>query len=498
MPVPVPRTAPTDDAAAPPTPAAPAGPTGNVLIARMAVHADLSQEAAMPRGPERKQAVYDDLVETARTSQVDALAALAKLQASGDVTKVESMFLPNAILVTTKPGSDATVTQALQGVANVSAVTENHTWNVKTVEGPSTTGAAGAAAGAALLEFARGYIDGPAWRGRVPTDATDPVVEPRPPGVSGAPEWGVAKIGAPAAWSRGIDGTGVTIGVVDTGLDADHPAIKGHYRGTNADGTQSNDYNWFDPLNHAAKPFDDGEHGTHVGGTSAGGTDGHQIGVAPGAKLIAAKAINGAGYNTSDATLKALQWMLAPTRTDGTAPDPTKGADVINNSWGSANPDDLFLESFNALKAAGIEVVSAAGNEGPREGSVSAPGSYPGFLSVAASNARDGIASFSSRGPSKFAKPEDMVPNVAAPGANVMSSIPGGKYEGMSGTSMASPHVAGAVALLLQANPQATHDQIVKALESTATDIDRPGPDTAAGYGRINVNAAIDQVTAGA
>jgi bacillopeptidase F len=212
--------------------------------------------------------------------------------------------------------------------------------------------------------------------------------------------------------------------------------------------------------------------------------------------VIAAKAILGRGYNTTDATLKALQFMLAPTKVDGTAPDPTKGADVINNSWGNADQNDsTFIDSWAALQAAGIEVVTAAGNDGPGQGTISPPGSYPGAISVAATTSSDRVAGFSSRGPSKFA-PDKILPNLAAPGQGIRSSIPGGGYATFSGTSMASPHVAGAVALMLQAKPTATHDEIVAALEATATDIDVPGPDKSAGYGRINVDKAIERLLA--
>ena len=494
----------------------PEAPTANVLIARLDAKADLSAAAAMPRGPERKQAVYDALVKTAQDSQVDALAALDKLKASGEVTNVESMFLPNAILVTTRSGQHQAVSDALKGIANVKDVAENKTWWVQGARDEVSVGTAGAAAGAALLAYAKGFVDGPAFMdpgaGRRAIAGTDPVattdtggedaVAGPVDGTDGSsttlepdgpkPEWGVEKIGAPTAWAEGIDGTGVTVGIVDTGLDSQHPAIKAHYRGTNADGSQTNDYNWYDPFEQRATPYDDGEHGTHVAGTSAGGTETRATGVAPGAKLIAAKAINGRGYNTTAATLKALQFMLAPTKTDGTAPDPTKGADVINNSWGNADQSDTtFMDTFEALKAAGIEVVTVAGNDGPREGTVSPPGSYPGYLSVAATTSSDRVASFSSRGPSKFTSPDEMTPNVAAPGQGVVSSVPGGRYQSFSGTSMASPHVAGAVALLLQAAPQATHQQIVDALTRTAVDIDKPGPDNASGFGRIDVPAAL-------
>ncbi|MCW2955814.1 MAG: serine protease [Thermoleophilia bacterium] len=447
-------------AAAPSTPAA---ALANQLIARIDVQADLSQEAALPRGPERKQAVYDDLLRTAVASQGAALGKLAELKAAGAVTAYESMFLPNAIVVTTAPGKEAAVRDALAGVANISSVVENRKWSVPgTPDGPAGT-----------WDSVVGT-----QHGMVPTAA-----------------WGVDKIRAQEAWARGVDGSGISVGIVDTGLDTTHPAIAAHYRGTAADGSQTHDYNWFDPFTKSAVAFDDGDHGTHVGGSVAGGTPGHEIGAAPGAKLMAAKAIDGSGSNTSVATLRALQWMLAPTKTDGSAADPTRGADVINNSWGNADQDDRsFEETFAGLAAAGIEVVNAAGNSGSREGTVSPPGSYPGYISVAATNRDDKVTSFSSRGPSKLAPPGVWVPNIAAPGAGIPSAVPGGRYQSMSGTSMAAPHVTAVIAMLMQANLQATHDEFLAAINTTAVDIDRPGPDTASGFGRLDAIAALDYI----
>lgn len=446
-------------------------PEANILIARIDVHPDLSAAEQMPRGPERKAAVYDALVRTAQSSQQDAMGVLSKLRSAGDVTAVESMVLPNAILVTTAPGRHQAVADALAGVAHVQSVSQNRTWSMD------------AATGADLVGSTPGFVV-PDPDGRA-VDGVDAIAS------------GVARIHAPDAWSAGADGTGVTVGVVDTGLDSAHALIASHYRGTNADGTQSHDYNWFDPFTHAATPYDDGEHGTHVAGTIAGGDAGSAIGVAPGAKLIAAKGINGRGFNTTAATLQALQFMLAPTKTDGSAPDPRRGADIINNSWGNADQrDETFLESMHALEAAGIEVVNAAGNDGPREGTVSPPGSYPGFFSVAATTDGDSVASFSSRGPSKFTAPGELTPVVAAPGVNISSAKPGGGTQRMSGTSMAAPHVAGALALLLQAHPQATHAQLLAALTSTAVDVDKPGVDNASGYGRIDVAKALAKLDA--
>lgn len=436
-----------------PPPSLAGGPHGGVLIARLDARADLTDEALMPRGPERRAAVWRDLTETAVSSQQPALAALEPLRTDGTVTDITSLALTNALLITAAPGRHQAVTDALKGVAQVASVGENERFSV------------GAAAPAADVVRGAGEL-------------------------AQAVEWGVAKIGAPAVWKRGIDGTGVTVGVIDTGLDADHPAIREHYRGTQADGTRVDDYNWFDGIGGSTAPSDDGDHGTHVAGTIAGGTPERVTGVAPGAKIIAAKAIDGAGWNTTAATLRSLQWMLAPTKVDGSAPDPARGADVINNSWGTADMEDAgFRDSFEALTAAGIEVVTAAGNDGP-SGKVSPPGSYPGFITVAATTDSDRVASFSSRGPSHF-DPDGIVPNLAAPGQDIVSTVPGGRFGRMSGTSMASPHTAGAVALLLSAKPDATHDEIVAALQDTAVDIDVPGPDGAAGFGRVDVDAAV-------
>jgi bacillopeptidase F len=259
----------------------------------------------------------------------------------------------------------------------------------------------------------------------------------------------------------------------------------------------SHDYNWFDAISGKATPYDDGEHGTHVAGTVAGGTDQRAIGVAPGARIIAAKALMKNGLNTTVATLEALQWMLAPTDTQGRNPDPRRGADIVNNSWGNADQADAtFIETWKGLLAAGVIPVSAAGNSGSRAGTVSPPGSYPMGISVGATNSSDKVTGFSSRGPSKF-DPKAVVPLVSAPGGGVTSSVPGGGYSRMDGTSMASPHVAGAVAILLQAKPTASYEEIVAALTSSATDIDATGPDFNAGYGRINVDKAVAALLAG-
>ncbi|MEO6866405.1 MAG: S8 family serine peptidase, partial [Gaiellales bacterium] len=279
-------------------------------------------------------------------------------------------------------------------------------------------------------------------------------------------------------------------------------ALKSVYRGTQTDGSQQHDYNWVDTAGFqsgafTATPSDDGGHGSHVAGTIAGSTTTQKIGVAPGAKVIGAKMVFEDSIASTISALDGLQFMLAPTKTDGTSPNPAKGVDVINNSWGAGEWESRETQgAFDSLKAAGILLVNSAGNEGPGAGTVSAPGAYPGHLSIAASDARDGVARFSSRGPSTFGGAVGDTPNISAPGVRINSVRAGGGYTQMDGTSMAAPHVTGAVALMLQANPQASYDEIRDALQSTATDIADPGVDFTAGHGRINVDKAVEALTA--
>jgi bacillopeptidase F len=476
----VPSSAPAVSTAAQP-------PHKDVLIARMKETADLSGAAQMPRGADRRTAVYSALVETAQRSQAGVIERLAELQSKGFVTSFESMFLPNAVVVRTAPGQHAAVEQALRGMASIQDVAYNRTWSI-------AGGIADAAGGAVELSRKVGPTQPNSDLIAAPGNASS-LATPTP-SAEVTPEWGVEKIGAPLAWAKGFTGQGITVGVVDTGFDAQHPALRTAYRGTNADGTQTHDYNWFDGTAGRPVPYDDGAHGTHVAGTVAGAAPGKVIGVAPGAKVIAAKAILGRGYNTTEATLKALQFMLAPTDINGKNADPARGADIVNNSWGNADRDDrTFIDTWNAFQAAGIIMVTSAGNDGPL-GKVSPPGSYPNGISVAATGPNDKVAGYSSRGPSNI-DPKAIIPMLAAPGSGVLSSVPGGRYGEMSGTSMAAPHVAGAVALMLSAKPDATYEQITSALARSATDISEPGPDNAAGHGRINVDAAIKLLLAG-
>ncbi|WP_460664915.1 S8 family serine peptidase [Kribbella swartbergensis] len=265
-------------------------------------------------------------------------------------------------------------------------------------------------------------------------------------------EWGIANINADDVWSQyGDKGAGVVIANIDTGVQYDHPALVKQYRGNNGDGTFNHNYNWFDAAGTSPNaPSDGNGHGTHTMGTMAGDDGaGNQIGVAPAVKWIAAN-----GCCPSDAALiESGQWMLEPTDLNGQNPDASKRPNIINNSWGSTQPsNDPFMEDItNAWKQSGIFGAWANGNSGSLGcQSSGSPGSLTSNYSVGAYDINNTIASFSGRG---VGQNGTIKPNISAPGVNVRSSVPGSSYASFNGTSMATPHLAGAVALLWAASP---------------------------------------------
>jgi outer membrane protein assembly factor BamB/subtilisin family serine protease len=319
-------------------------------------------------------------------------------------------------------------------------------------------------------------------------------VEENPPRM---PQWGLEKIYAPQVWGEyGLKGEGIVVGIMDSGVDVNHEALKQNYRGRNGD----HQFSWIDLSGQKYETPNDGYgHGTHVAGTAVGGGAGEPIGVAPEAEWIAAKIFNDGGSTTLSAIHQAFQWFMAP------GGDPTKAPHVVNNSWGNSNAYTLeFYEDVKAWVSAGIFPSFAAGNDGPGSQTIGSPGSFPETFAVGATDIYDQTASFSSRGP-VFWKDEDgqeqriIKPDISAPGHQIYSAWPAklneGKYNTISGTSMATPHVTGAVALLLQANPNLTVDQVKELLKGTSRVEPHMGnlPNDSYGSGIVNIYQAVTE-----
>ncbi|MEV4168152.1 S8 family serine peptidase [Nonomuraea sp. NPDC049709] len=368
-------------------------------------------------------------------------------------------------------------------------------WIVNTIR---VTGDAGLAAEIAKLPEVAG----------VEPDIVADLPEPAP-GVAraavGSVEWNVDRINAPKVWDElGDRGEGIVVASLDSGVQWDHPALVAQYRGTLPDGTADHDYNWFDPAGACPgrTPCDDRTHGTHVMGTMVGGDGGaNNIGVAPGAKWITVKAC-GIGGCPSYALLAAGEWILAPTDLDRQNPRPDLAPDIVNNSWGGKGLDLWYKEIVEAWVAAGIFPAFSNGNEGPECGTTGSPGGYTAAYSAGSFDANGVIMPQSSRGPGENG---EIKPNIAAPGVDVRSAVPGDEYGLKTGTSMASPHVAATVALMWSASPYLRNDvEATRALlDGTAADVDegRCGGTAADnftwGEGRLDAYAAVKAAPTG-
>ncbi len=296
--------------------------------------------------------------------------------------------------------------------------------------------------------------------------------------------YGLQLIHASKAWDQGITGRGVTIGIIDSGIDDTHPDLKDKVI-LKKDFTEENNN------------VDGHGHGTHVAGTIAGGNaSGTAIGVAPEAKLIVAKGLNKKGGGSLAGLLKAMEFMLNP---DGD-PQTNDAPKLVSNSWGASSQFTYgFRNIIRTWRRFGIFPNFAAGNSGPIPFSANAPGSYPFSFAVGAVDEDGKATSFSSRGPTIWWKSFFPIfvtkPEIAAPGLNVKSSMPGGSWRTMSGTSMATPHIAGVAALALQVNPSLTVEQLTEVLKSSGLDRGRKGKDNRYGNGIVQVDQVIEKAT---
>jgi subtilisin family serine protease len=478
----------------------------------MKQQADLSGSSALKTKEEKGQYVYQQLTTTAQATQANVKQTLTQLGAP-----FQSFWISNTLWAT----GNLAVVQAVAALPEVAAI---HPVGKGGVKLPPPQNSASTADGSQT---------------------------PSSPDAVTAAEPGLVKVKAPEAWALGYRGQGVIVAGADTGVRFTHNALRNQYRGWGGTPESStHDYNWHDaihipnwppePLNAcnpggvlgagqpSPLPCDDDEllgggHGSHTVGSMAGDDGaGNQIGMAPEAKWMACRNMSN-GVGNVPTYLECMQFFLAPTKVDGTAPDPTKAPHVINNSWGclegcppEANP---LRDTLKASRAAGIVYVASAGNDGV--GDPDAPGCntihhplarYPEAFTVGSTtHTTDTISDFSSRGPAAIdpenpAEPFYLKPNISAPGSSIRSALRGSdtEYGSLSGTSMAGPHVAGLVALVISANPALAGnvDRIEEIIEQSAAkkttteacggDSDTQVPNNTYGWGRIDALAAVN------
>jgi len=347
---------------------------------------------------------------------------------------------------------------------------------------------------------------------------------PQPDAIAEAPspaqrpetiEPGINYTHAPDVWALGFRGQGITVGGADTGARWTHNALKPHYRGW--DGvTADHDYNWHDSIhdsignpcgNDSPVPCDDIGHGTHTIGTAIGDDGvGNQIGMAPSAKWIGCRNMD-QGNGTPARYLECMEWFLAPYPIGGGQGDPLKAPDITSNSWHCPPSEgcsvDTLQAAVEAQATAGIMTVVSADSTGPNCSTMEDPPSiYAASYTVGALNTgTDNIASFSSRGPVIVDGSNRIKPDITAPGTNIRSSYSGSDsdYEILSGTSMATPHIAGAMALLWCARPELRRD-----ISASRTVLNEAAfflaykqcgsagpPNNVTGWGRVDISAAV-------
>ena len=313
----------------------------------------------------------------------------------------------------------------------------------------------------------------------------------------------------------GLQGQGITVAGADTGQRWTHNALKPHYRGWDGQNADHN-YNWHDSIhdsignpcgNDSPFPCDDNGHGTHTIGTAIGDDGmGNQIGMAPGARWIGCRNMD-QGNGTPARYIECMEWFLALYPTGGGQGDPLRAPDITSSSWVCPPSEgcsaDTLQAAVEAQAAAGIMMVAGAGNDGPNCSTIFYPPAiYAASYTVGALvTGSDNIASFSSRGPVTIDGSNRTKPDITAPGTSTRSSYntSDNAYAVLSGTSMATPHIAGAMALLWCSRPELRHD-----ISGSRTVLDQaafflaykqcgtPGPpNNVSGWGRVDILAAV-------
>jgi subtilisin family serine protease len=277
----------------------------------------------------------------------------------------------------------------------------------------------------------------------------------------------IPHIHADDVWSMGYDGTGITIGVLDTGLDPNHCDISGKIVA------------WNDLVNGNGTPYDDHGHGTFVASCAAGKTN--PKGVAPGASLMGVKVLNSSGSGSNDTIIQGIDWAVA------------NGADVINLSLGGAGGDGTspVAQECNWAVSQGVIVVTSAGGSGPGCKTIGTPGDATDVITVGSVDYNNAIADFSSRGPTTDGR---VKPDVVAPGVSISAADAGTSCSDvtMSGTSWSAALVSGVCALVLDRNASATPLQVKNILGYTALDLGNAGKDNYYGWGLVDAKDAVD------
>jgi subtilisin family serine protease len=312
-----------------------------------------------------------------------------------------------------------------------------------------------------------------------------------PPAAITANQWGVERVQAPGAWALFNASVPITVANIDSGVRSTHQILRASYK--------NDGHSWYDAIRGYPTPNDDNGHGTHTMGSIVG-SDGY--GVAPGALWIACKGLDSTGAGYADTLFACGQFVICPTLPNGQNPDCSRTANIVSNSWGLNQGDNTYFSGMIAVwHLAGVIPIFSMGNIGTRCRSVTSPGD-DNVIGVGATTDTDELASFSSVGPHSNGA---IKPEISAPGYSIVSASHRSDttYATMSGTSMACPHVAGAVALLLNRNQELTYEEIKSYLTQTADRnlkssgatcggiIDSTFPNNHFGYGRLNVLSAL-------